>query len=161
MVEELSQRHLIVEGGRALEGEDPGFLDHPDDEVAPVALGGPDDALELELGRPFALGFDTDGLRCVDVDGRIVRGQGSVEGVEGVAVGGEVVRGVVDEPRKIADPSRDIDGLEGVREVLAEVFDVIVGWLADDGRERCCEIGEQRFDVVDGGRVDGGGVERG
>jgi hypothetical protein len=71
-----------------------------------------------------------------------------MELVEGMAVDGLVVGGVVDEAGETVGASGDVNRLEEVGEHFAKTLDIIVGRLAEDGGEGGSDLTEEVFHVV-------------
>jgi len=64
------------------------------------------------------------------------------------AIGGLVVGVIVDEAREAVGASCDVDGLEEVGERFVESLDIIVGWLAKDGRVGVGQLTKEVLHVV-------------
>eukprot|EP00804_Cyclotella_cryptica_P017762 CCRYP_001184-RA/>CCRYP_001184-RA protein AED:0.60 eAED:0.60 QI:0/0/0.5/0.5/1/1/2/191/159 len=114
VLQHVLQQHLVVEDGGALEGEQPGVLHHGGEKDAAKALGAADEALSGRGGRPIFLGHHVHGISGIGRDGGVVCGRGEEERVEGVAVGGHVIGGIIDEAKEAVGASRGVDGLEEV-----------------------------------------------
>ena len=79
-----------------------------------MTLDSAGEALEGDLGNPFAIGFDAGGCFGAGLDCWVVCGKRNFEAVVSVAVRGEVRIGIVEEAREAVFAIRDIDGLEEV-----------------------------------------------
>ena len=148
VLQHVLQQHLVVEGGGTLEREQPGVFHHGGEEDVAEALGGADEALSVGGGRPFSLGFHAHGVGGVRSDGWVVGGHGKEERIEGVAVDGHVVGGIIDEAGETVGATRNVNGLEKVGERFAETLDFIVRRLSDDGGIGGHELTEEVLDIV-------------
>ena len=145
MVEHVSKGHLAVECGVAFQRQQPRLLDDAEEEETAVALDGADEPLELSSSGPVAFGAGSNGCGGVDGDGRVVRVEGNEHGVEWRPMACDVGGFGVDEAGEAAGAARHVDGLEEVRDGLAEGFHVVVRWLAGDCGECGREIAEEGF----------------
>ena len=84
LVKELAEGHFVEVGGGVFQQEDPDFFDDCLEEEAAETLDSFDEFLPFKLGRIEDLGFETDGVRGVDLDGWVVRWKRNDEAVKGV-----------------------------------------------------------------------------
>ena len=70
--EKFAEGHLIVEGGIFLEGEEPGFLNDGNKEIAPGAFNCLDDPLELNIGGPEAFSLGAHSIGRVGGDAIVI-----------------------------------------------------------------------------------------
>jgi hypothetical protein len=77
-VEHVLKRHLIVEGGGTLEGQEPRVFHHGGEEDAAETFGGADETLAIGPCRPFTFGLYSNGVGGVGGDGWVVRSHGEM-----------------------------------------------------------------------------------
>ena len=75
VLKHMAERHLVIIGGSALQQEKPCLLHNDLEEEAVLFLDGVYDALEVDLGGPFAIGFDAGGRLGVSLDCQFVGGE--------------------------------------------------------------------------------------
>ena len=65
-----------------------------------------------------------------------------------MAIDGHIVGGIIDEAGEAVSASWDVDGLEKVGEHFAEMLDVVIRRLADDGGIVDHELTKEVLDII-------------